>query len=449
MTGLVPFASFPAHLEDDFHRRYNDVSAPIASTGILIGVFILFAFYFWDLVVDHAHSNRTLSVRAAVGACMIASICLPRRIRAEYCQPLFAAIIALAGVGVVLIIYLVDNGLIVGLAGVMIVLMFNFGFLRLLFLPSLAAALVTTLAYNVAAIIGGLDPLFIVANNFFLISALVAGGSVTYLLEKLFRDQYLAERELMREREALARQSQNDARYLAWLRQLAEFLRHEVRHPVAQINSSIELAQLASKDDDRIAQYLAGAALSSQHVWNLIERASQATDAEAFVRQLHLRPTDLRMLLVERVEAFRHSSAGVGFALTCPDLVQLRLDTTLMKEAIDNLLGNAVSFADEGSTVEVGAHVDGGRVVVSVKNRGPLVGEDAEAWFGPFASSRSGPSGVHQGLGLYLVRLIAEQHGGTATLANLDDGSGVVASILLPRDPSPRIPSDSRGPAPI
>jgi signal transduction histidine kinase len=33
---------------------------------------------------------------------------------------------------------------------------------------------------------------------------------------------------------------------------------------------------------------------------------------------------------------------------------------------------------------------------------------------------------------LYLVRLIAEQHGGTATIANLDDGSGVQASILLP-----------------
>jgi signal transduction histidine kinase len=291
--------------------------------------------------------------------------------------------------------------------------------------------------------------LFIVANNFFLVSALVAGGSVTYLLEQLFRHQFLVEKELMKEREALAHQSQNDSRYLAWLRQLAEFLRHEVRHPVAQINSSIELAQLASKDDDRIAPYLASAALSSQHVWNLIERASQATDAEAFVRQLHLRPTDLRMFLIERVEAFRHSSAGVGFALTCPDLIQLRLDTTLMKEAIDNLLGNAVSFADEGSTVEVGARIDGGRVVVSVKNRGPLVGDDTEAWFGPFASSRSGPSGVHQGLGLYLVRLIAEQHGGTATLANLEDGSGVVASILLPRESTPRIPSDSRGHAPI
>jgi hypothetical protein len=50
--------------------------------------------------------------------------------------------------------------------------------------------------------------------------------------------QYMTERTLLRERSALARQSQIDTRYLSWLRQLAKFLRHEVRHPVAQINSS-------------------------------------------------------------------------------------------------------------------------------------------------------------------------------------------------------------------
>ena len=120
----------------------------------------------------------------------------------------------------------------------------------------LAAGFALSVGYNIAALIGGLDPLLLIANNFFLVSALIAGGSITYLLECLFRDQFLAEKALVREREALAWQSQNDARYLSWLRQLAQFLRHEVRNPVAQINSSIELAQLTCKDDKRVAPWM-------------------------------------------------------------------------------------------------------------------------------------------------------------------------------------------------
>jgi len=86
-------------------------------------------------------------------------------------------------------------------------------------------------------------------------------------------------RELNREREALARQHQADARYITWLRQLAGFLRHEVRQPVAQINSSVELIHLTSHDD-QLKPYIASASQGVRHVWNLIERASRATDAE-------------------------------------------------------------------------------------------------------------------------------------------------------------------------
>jgi len=82
-------------------------------------------------------------------------------------------------------------------------------------------------------------------------------------------------RELNREREALARQHQADARYITWLRQLAGFLRHEVRQPVAQINSSVELIHLTSHDD-QLKPYIASASQGVRHVWNLIERASRA-----------------------------------------------------------------------------------------------------------------------------------------------------------------------------
>jgi signal transduction histidine kinase len=240
-------------------------------------------------------------------------------------------------------------------------------------------------------------------------------------------------RELNREREALAKQHQADARYISWLRQLAGFLRHEVRQPVAQINSSVELIHLTSHDD-QLKPYIASASQGVRHVWNLIERASRATDAEAFVRQGQAQPIDLPRLLGELIGSYRQTHSGIDFRLQLPDKEPLYVsaDPTLLKEAVSNLLANAASFADEESIIQVVLERDGVQAVIKVRNKGPIIQYDTEMLFGPFASTRSGPSSEHQGLGLYLVRLVAEHHGGKAIISNLDDGSGVEASIFLP-----------------
>jgi signal transduction histidine kinase len=340
-------------------------------------------------------------------------------------QAIVTPSIAIAGVGVVWIISVIRDGLTLGLAGVVLVLMFNFGFFRLLFVPSLISGLTVCLAYNVAAVVSGLSPSMIFANNFFLISALISGASITYLLERLFRTQFVTDR-------ALAQQNQTDRRYLEWLRHLSVFLRHEVRQPVAQISSSIEIVEVASKNDERLKPYLASAGLGARHVWNLVERASQATDAEAYVRQSRPQQIDLQHLLSEQLTAYRQANSGLRFSLQGPASMPIYADPTLIKEAIDNLLGNASSYAIEDSVVEITLDSDKVTAIVKINNTGPTIDGDTEQLFNAFRSTRSTPSGEHHGLGLYLVRLIAEQHGGRAMMSNLGDGSGVQASITLP-----------------
>jgi signal transduction histidine kinase len=251
--------------------------------------------------------------------------------------------------------------------------------------------------------------------------------------------------ELSRSLEALARQHQNDNRNIVWLRQLAAFLRHEVRHPIARINSSIEIAGLKSPSDAQLKLHLDNATLDAQHVWNLVERASQATDAEAFVRQGKPELIDLGRLLSECLEAHRQTSSGIGFQLQALDGVYVEADATLVKQAVSNLLGNAASFAQPDSTVVLSLAREGQDARIAVLNRGPTISGDTDELFSPFRSTRTGPASEHQGLGLYLVRLIAEYQGGSAAIANLADGSGVEATIRLPIAATPRPPSDSRG----
>ena len=230
----------------------------------------------------------------------------------------------------------------------------------------------------------------------------------------------------------LARQHHVDESRLEWLQQLASFLRHEVRQPVAQINSSIEVIQLNSDLVGHLKPYIDAAVLGARDVWNLIERASRATDARAFVRQSQPQSVDLLNLLNELVRGHQQTYSGTHFHLQASGSVQVDADPALVKEAIANLLTNAASFAVDQSIVEIVLEHDGATATIKVRNMGPLLPNDPEVLFGSFASTRSGPSSEHLGLGLYLVRLVAEQHGGTATIMNSDDKSGVEASIRLP-----------------
>lgn len=260
----------------------------------------------------------------------------------------------------------------------------------------------------------------------------VPGGGFVLIVGDV-TERRRAEEEIRAARDALARQHEQDRRYLEWLRSLATFLRHEVRQPVAQITSSIELAQLTSAQGSAIAPHLSNAAIGAQHVLSLIERASRATDAEAFVRQEQPRQLDLSRLVADVVNRIRRTLSGLDVHLfTTEGPLYAQVDPTLIAEAIGNLLSNAVSFAREESVIEIRLGRDGTAALIEVENQGPGLPDNVEELFGPFSSTRAEPSSEHQGLGLYLVRLIAEHYGGQASLANLQDGSGVRAAIRLP-----------------
>jgi signal transduction histidine kinase len=419
------FPLFPPALEDRFRIHYNETSAPVGWVALLLGGILYLAFYFWDLVVDYDRSSQTLFVRFVVASWFFAVAFVPRAIFAAHLQALMTPTIMFGGIGVVFIIFTLRDGLIVGVGGVVLVLMFNFGFFRLLFVPSLISGLVIFIAYNIAAMNGDLAASLIIANNFFLISALISGASVTFLMERLFRSQFVADIEL-------ARQHQTDTRYLEWLRQLAMFLRHEVRQPVAQINSSIELLKLEHGNDDKVEIPIQNALRGVQQVWNLIDRASRATDAEAFVRQSVAQVIDLEVLLTNLVEGHRQAYSGVTVGLKSYGPVSVNADPALVQEAVSNLLANAVSFAFEETTIEVSLLSTETHARVSIYNRGPLIEDDTEVLFTPFTSRRAGDVGEHQGLGLYLVRLVAEYYGGAAYIGNRSDSSGVEATIKLP-----------------
>jgi signal transduction histidine kinase len=106
----------------------------------------------------------------------------------------------------------------------------------------------------------------------------------------------------------------------------------------------------------------------------------------------------------------------------------------LAAQMLDKLLSNAVEFA-AGGAIAVNVARVGSNAVLTVANDGPLLPADMQGrLFESMVSVREGggDSGPHLGLGLYIVRVIAQFHRGTAAAENRADGSGVVVTVTMP-----------------
>ena len=150
------------------------------------------------------------------------------------------------------------------------------------------------------------------------------------------------------------------------------------------------------------------------------------------MRQSRSKIIEAGSFISDIVYRFRQTHSGVAVQVKVDKINSIEADPELVDAAVTNVILNAISFADEGSTIEVLVITNTDTVSVSVLNKGPIIDGDPDKCFGPFHSSRATVSGEHHGLGLYLVRLIAEHYGGSATICNLADGSGVHVTITFP-----------------
>jgi signal transduction histidine kinase len=115
----------------------------------------------------------------------------------------------------------------------------------------------------------------------------------------------------------------------------------------------------------------------------------------------------------------------VTISITGADSCVASANAESVRQALDNLLSNALKFAPDGSTIVVTVKLETGRLMLSVKDQGPGIPEaEREIVFEPFHRVRGGPPGT--GLGLTIVREIATRHGGRSYVAPSTQGAEIV-----------------------
>nr|WP_179893143.1 HAMP domain-containing sensor histidine kinase [Streptomyces sp. b84] len=213
---------------------------------------------------------------------------------------------------------------------------------------------------------------------------------------------------------------------------------HELRTPLSNIRGWLEAAQdgLADPDPAFVSSLLEEAVLL-QHI---IDDLQDLAAADAGVLRLHPGSVEIRELLSQVAAAHqaRAENAGVTLAVTATAPgPALRADPVRLRQAVGNLVSNAVRHTPEGGRVTLRAYVSDegdGAVLVEVADTGSgIPSEDLPHVFDRFwraEKSRSRRTGG-SGLGLAIVRKLVEAHGGTVDATSVE-GEGSTFVLRLP-----------------
>jgi signal transduction histidine kinase len=286
-------------------------------------------------------------------------------------------------------------------------------------------------------------------------------------------DQAVAQHELIADRRRLFEELQqaND-RLMSANRELTElnelknaFLEvasHEFNTPITLVHGMSELLRLLRPDRDEMErELLEKLSDGARRLARLVADSLKLMTAEDF--RLSLRPTsvDLARLLdevAEQVSPFVRARSQRLERRLDPALGRFELDVDKIRDAVFNLLTNAIKFTPDGGLIELVAERDGpDRAIIRVVDHG--VGIEPRALprlFEPFFTEfdptyhSSGDFGFQKrglGLGLSLVKKFVELHGGRVSAVSAP-GRGTTVRVALPRHPGPpdRLPLSEAGP---
>jgi len=204
---------------------------------------------------------------------------------------------------------------------------------------------------------------------------------------------------------------------------------HDLRSPLAGVVAYLNLA-LDDAPEGHFRHDVAAALQGADAIRDSLEEALQIRLLEAGHLPIARSSVNVHELLAsaaQTLEAVRRrkniivSTRVDGSPLAC-------VDGKLVRRAVENLLGNALKYTPAGGDVFVAArHVDG-TVEIEVGDRGPGIPRDLKAAvFEKYGSVEAKKGGTRKGfgLGLYMVRLVADGHGGTAEVFDREGGGAV------------------------
>ena len=261
--------------------------------------------------------------------------------------------------------------------------------------------------------------------------------------------------ELMRSQHVLAQQASVLEEKLAQEQRLALLQRnfvsmasHEFRTPLTIIDGHaqrlIKLKDRAPIDEiNERANKVRGAVLRITHLIDNLLNTSRLFDSGS---GLYFCPEeiDVAALLHEVAQLHREIAPGSQIKETRrAEPLHMMGDPKLLFQVFSNLLSNAIKYSPNGGLIEISAEIDSQQVVVAVEDQGiGIPVKDLDQLFERYHRGSNVSGIVGTGVGLYLVKMVVDLHGGSITV-NSQEGEGTRITVGLPITPPPRIEATS------
>lgn len=231
--------------------------------------------------------------------------------------------------------------------------------------------------------------------------------------------------------------------YTDYLRTLASKLSHELNTPLAIVKSSLDNLEHASLPVEA-QPYLARARDGVARLGALVRAMSESSRMERSITAAEPEDVDLREVVRGCADAYRALIGARRLECVLPDVpLHLHCAPELVAQALDKLLDNALSFTPEQGWLRLSLRATAAGAEIELANQGPMLPEAMQGrLFDSLVSLRDKATpgdAPHLGLGLYVVRLVAERHDGMATARNLDNGTGVAFTLQLRGMPRQRL----------
>jgi signal transduction histidine kinase len=218
---------------------------------------------------------------------------------------------------------------------------------------------------------------------------------------------------------------------------------HDLKTPLSLIRMFGETLQLGRVPDEATRrEYYAVITRESERLTRLIDNVLDFSRIEGSGQRYDIGAHPVEPLIHEVLDAFRYPLAQRGFKLdvaVAPDLPEALMDPEAIKQALANLVDNALKYSTERRRLGLSARREGSWVVIEVVDEGiGIPAGELERIFEKFYRiGRSETQGTRgSGVGLALVKHIAEAHGGRVS-AESRPGQGSRFSLYLPIAPSP------------